>query len=414
MAYNLFENEAWKRRGTGSNVLTAEQIAQRSRAIDGQQAAAAQPTGPTQGRQAAVVQQQTQPVASAQPQPVQAGLTFTQAAPGTLQPESLPSTRKQGYDVTPAYTGGTTAQGGMDYLQSLYTSPAEEERLRKASVQRQRILAVGDALRHIGNIYHTVNYAPSQTFTSPVTDERADYEKGKAVRDTANRYYQSYQQARAAQDAKQRQWEATFALNAAKEEREAARKERLADAQTSRWNAQTAKDEANKVYWDTRARLLEAGAPLDQAIKEARRAQIEAQTRLTNIKADQGGFAPKRSGGGGSRRSSGGSKGGKYWDYDEDGNIHYYPNKTMWQQGVEQHGNHLNQNYELPNGTDIFGDQKTVTKKRSSASKGGELARNAEAKKRQAKAATKPKAPAKPASTGQKGNNGKKKIKVNW
>lgn len=93
-----------------------------------------------------------------------------------------------------------------------YTSPEEEERIRRASVMNQRIMAVGDALRHIGNIANTVRYAPSQQFNSPVEAERQRYLQGKAVRDAANYKYLSYQQAKAAQDAKQRQWEQEFAL----------------------------------------------------------------------------------------------------------------------------------------------------------------------------------------------------------
>ena len=104
---------------------------------------------------------------------------------------------------------------GMDYLNSLYTSPQEEERLRKANVMNQRILAIGDAIRHIGNIANTVNWAPAQQFNSPVQEEQARYEKGKAFRDRANQQYYTYQQQKAAQDAAQRKWEQQFQLNAA-------------------------------------------------------------------------------------------------------------------------------------------------------------------------------------------------------
>lgn len=96
-----------------------------------------------------------------------------------------------------------------------YTSPEEEEKMRKASVANQRIMAVADALRQIGNIYNTTRYAPSQQFNSPVELERQRYLQGKALRDKANQTYISYQQAKAAQDAKQRQWEAEFGLKTA-------------------------------------------------------------------------------------------------------------------------------------------------------------------------------------------------------
>ena len=108
-----------------------------------------------------------------------------------------------------------SSSAGMDYLNSLYTSPEQEEKLRKASVMNQRILAIGDAIRHIGNIANTVNYAPAQQFNSPVQEEQARYEKGKAFRDRANQQYYTYQQQKAAQDAAQRKWEQQFQLNAA-------------------------------------------------------------------------------------------------------------------------------------------------------------------------------------------------------
>lgn len=97
---------------------------------------------------------------------------------------------------------------GMDaVIANMYTSPEQEEKMRRASVANQRILAIGDALRHIGNIYNTVNGAPSQQFNNPVQEEYARYQQGKAVRDAANARYFSYQQAKAAQDAKAKQWE---------------------------------------------------------------------------------------------------------------------------------------------------------------------------------------------------------------
>ena len=109
---------------------------------------------------------------------------------------------------------------GMNAITSMYTSPEQEEKMRKASVANQRILAIGDALRHIGNIYHTTKYAPAQQFNSPVTEEQQRYEKGKAVRDAANMKFYTYQQAKAEQDAKQRQWEANFNRQLAKDKAE--------------------------------------------------------------------------------------------------------------------------------------------------------------------------------------------------
>lgn len=121
----------------------------------------------------------------------------------TTQPQQTPKLKTPKMEVTPE--NETTA--GMDYLNSLYTDPREEERLRKASLMNQRILAVGDALRHIGNIYNTANGAPSQQFNNPTMEEYARYEKSKAMRDAANAKFYSYQQQKALQDAKMRQFE---------------------------------------------------------------------------------------------------------------------------------------------------------------------------------------------------------------
>jgi hypothetical protein len=89
-----------------------------------------------------------------------------------------------------------------------YTSQQQEEKLKNASMMNQRIMAIGDAVRHIGNIANTVGYAPSQQFSNPVAEEQARYERGKALRDKANLTYLTYQQQKAAQDAKAKQWEA--------------------------------------------------------------------------------------------------------------------------------------------------------------------------------------------------------------
>jgi hypothetical protein len=126
-----------------------------------------------------------------------------------------------------------------------YTSPQEEERLRKASVANQRILAIGDALRHIGNIANTVNYAPSQQFTNPVVEEEQRYQKGKALRDAANLKYYTYQQAKAAQEQKARQWEQQFQLNAANAASQAAYRQEQARIAAERAANQKAYQEGN-------------------------------------------------------------------------------------------------------------------------------------------------------------------------
>jgi len=133
----------------------------------------------------------------------------TVASGGTVVPS--------GGTIRPFTGSGDSVTDGIDYLKSLYTSPAKEESLRRASIANRKILAVTDALRHIGNIYNTARGASPQTFNSPVVEEEARYERGKALRDAANAKYYSYQQAKAAQDAAQRKWEQQMAYNQAKD-----------------------------------------------------------------------------------------------------------------------------------------------------------------------------------------------------
>lgn len=258
-----------------------------------------------------------------------------------------------------------------------YTSPEEEERLRKASVTNQRIMAIGDALRHIGNIANTVRYAPSQQFNSPVTDEMARYERGKALRDAANSRYLVYQQQKERQDALQRRWENELEYKRQKEEAAAkARADKAKDAR-DRWQATLAynkeRDDKNREFKKEQDKW--------------KREQGQQRIDISASRASNSGSRKGRSVSGGTRA---GYSGGKYWAYDEDGNIHYYPNKTMWEQGVNQFSSGLTNTETYNNGKEQKG------KARSAASKGGELARRAAAKK---KAATKPKAPSKGKAT---------------
>ena len=156
-----------------------------------------------------------------------------------VQMHQTPAVKPQATQTLPTIDPNSDTSG-MDALSSMYTSPQEEERMRKASIANQRIVAVADALRHIGNIYNTVNYAPAQQFNSPVLEEQQRYERGKALRDKANQTYLTYQQAKEIQDAKQRRWEAeqkakadqwnaTFRFNAEKAAADRAERQRQFD-----------------------------------------------------------------------------------------------------------------------------------------------------------------------------------------
>lgn len=104
--------------------------------------------------------------------------------------------------------GGTDASksdgGTIGYLGSLYTSPSEEAEYRRRSQNKMKLLALADAVRQFGNIYHTTQYSPSQHFENIYDKERARYLQDKAVRDRDNQYY-FQQKAREAQMDMQRE-----------------------------------------------------------------------------------------------------------------------------------------------------------------------------------------------------------------
>lgn len=58
----------------------------------------------------------------------------------------------------------------------------EEDYDRRMATNRERLLALGDAMRHIGNIVNTGKGAPSQQFNDPISQEEGRYQQRKAER----------------------------------------------------------------------------------------------------------------------------------------------------------------------------------------------------------------------------------------
>jgi hypothetical protein len=200
---------------------------------------------------------------------------------------------------------------GVDSILGHFTSQQEEEKYRKASVARQRIMAVGDALRHIGNIYHTTRYAPSQKFNMPAEAERQRYLQEKSLRDQANQRIISYQQAKAAIDQKARQWEADYGLKVA----DAARKAGATEAQIK--NMQDRLAEQRRQYETTLAFNKEK----EKNANDIKREQIKQSDRnsrraaglgYANLKQRKEEFEYKKQNGGFGR---GGVRTGKGYEY---------------------------------------------------------------------------------------------------
>lgn len=200
-----------------------------------------------------------------------------------------------------------------DLVSAMYTDPQQEEKLRKASVANQRIMAVGDALRHIGNIFNTVNYAPSQQFNKPWEEERNRYLQEKAYRDKRNQIYMTYQQQKAAQDAKIAQAERQFQYNAAKDARDYELKKNESEARQQRQNALAAIDKARlegQLDKNTYQRLVNQYYPENA---QARINEIESRIAKNN-----------RTGG----ERSGGSGGSKMPNYTVTDNVEWLFNEN--------------------------------------------------------------------------------------
>lgn len=140
------------------------------------------------------VQNQVQP----QPKPADNGGATTPAVVSQPQPQD---------QAQRAVVDPNSPTDGLNLLAGMVTTPEQEEKMRKASVQSQRIMAVTNALRHIGNVIGTIHGANAQQFNDPVTEEQQRYLREKAVRDQNNMKFMTYQQAKAAQDARAKELE---------------------------------------------------------------------------------------------------------------------------------------------------------------------------------------------------------------
>lgn len=229
--------------------------------------------------------------------------------------------------------GGTDASRGdggtIGYLGSLYTSPAEEAEYRRRSQNKMKLMALADAVRQFGNIYHTSRSAPAQQFDNIYEKERARYLQDKAMRDRDNQYY-IQQKAREAQMDLQRE---KMAEESARRAEELAMKKEINDlrkpiyenqAKEAGYKAEMKEKEA--ANYDTvlknkndleAAKVGATKARETASLASAERARVAAMndTRRTNSTIAKN--ARTGSGGGGGSRG-GGSRGGSNYTYATD------------------------------------------------------------------------------------------------
>ena len=182
----------------------------------------------------------------------------------------------------------------------------EEDYDRRMTTNRERLLALGDAMRHIGNIVNTGKGAPSQQFNDPNSQEEGRYQQRKAER-----------QRKAALDAENARKAAVLGL-----------KEKAAEA-----------DRQYKLFL---MGMKNDAAGLNRDKFEYRQGKdardFEEKKRHNLVSEGQGAqrigisqYNATHKGSGKSGKSGSGSS-AKYWFEDKNGKMHYQPNKTMWEQ----------------------------------------------------------------------------------
>lgn len=102
-----------------------------------------------------------------------------------------------GFDVD-QYKDNTPDGLARNYLTTF--APKTEEDYSKENETTKRILAIGNALRHIGNIVNTSKGGPVQIFNDPVALQQAKYDKEKAER-VANAQREAQMERQRMQDA---------------------------------------------------------------------------------------------------------------------------------------------------------------------------------------------------------------------
>lgn len=193
----------------------------------------------------------------------------------------------------------------------------EDDYDRRMTTNRERLLALGDAMRHIGNIVNTGKGAPSQQFNEPISLEEGRYQQRKAER-----------QRKAAADAENARNAAEMGLKEKAAEADRQYKLFLMDMKNDAAGLNRDKFEYQK---GKNAQDFEY-----RQGKDAR--DFEEKKRHNLVSEGQGAqrigisqYNATHKGSGRSGKSGSGSS-AKYWFEDKDGKMRYQPNKTMWEQ----------------------------------------------------------------------------------
>ena len=188
---------------------------------------------------------------------------------------------KQASDVT---------QGVFDYLNG--GAQKEEEPYRKKNNAKEKLYALADAIRQIGNLAYVTKGATPQKFNNPVAEQEAKYQQEKALRDKDRAARADAAQKKAKMDADAAYKDALLQLkaNATNFDLYKNMMKRKDDADKFAWNKQ--KDQANL---DLRGRALDDAREYHnkQLAQGERRLQLSAQRNA--IEAAKGGSSGGKS-----------------------------------------------------------------------------------------------------------------------
>lgn len=227
----------------------------------------------------------------------------------------------------PTSTTTTTAPEGSDGSRRMsYTelfkqyygdgdTRTEEEKKKEAKKKKreQIFAAIGDGISALSNLFFATKgapnmYNPTKTQSATVKDK---WDKIEADREAKKKeYFNGYLKASEADD-RERKWQRQLGLDKIAADEKKAKQERedaLAEAKRGLLAAQTAKNDAQAAFWQTKDEALVDGLPLDVALKKAKIAKENAVAEKN-----------RRQSAAGWRSSSGGD----YSWYDADGNEHH-------------------------------------------------------------------------------------------
>lgn len=186
----------------------------------------------------------------------------------------------------------------------------DEEYDERMTRNNMRIATLADAIRHMGNIYNTMNGGPAQQFNSPA----AVYEQQMQQRKAERRSKAAALAESAYKDALLNMKRDEAAADRAYKNLALGIRGKAQELAEGKFEHQKGKDEHNAKLADDKFAYKKE----QDGIKNSQAAQRIA-------------ISAKRAAKSGSGRG-GKTSGGKYWFEDKNGKMRYQPNKTMWEQ----------------------------------------------------------------------------------